>query len=100
MAKLKVLWTFVKSVGLPMLILTLTSVYLVIEFRSSSPVFIFFWVKLLVNALLFYFWYNFRGHELFYYYNLGIRKRVLFSVATLLDMTLFLFLHFIISLWL
>lgn len=100
MAKIGALWTFIKSVGLPMLILTLANVYLVIANRSASPVFLFFWVKIIVDALLFYFWFNFRGHEIFYYYNLGIRKRMLFGVATIVDLTLFLILHLFILSWL
>lgn len=100
MVKYYALWTFIKSVGLPMLILTLASVYLVIENQSASPVFIFFWIKIIVDALLFYFWFNFRGHEIYYYYNLGIRKRLLFSFATIVDLTLFLILHLFILSWL
>lgn len=99
MVKGKVLWAFIKSVGTPMLLITLASVYFAIAYRSSSPVFLFFWFKLIVDALLFYFWMQFRGQEIFYYYNLGFRRRVLFAATAILDLGIFTLLHIIINIW-
>jgi hypothetical protein len=100
MVKITILWAFIKQIGIPMLLITLASLYARITNLTDFPVPIFFWFKLLVDAVIFFFWIQLRANEIYYYYNLGIRKRFLFTAATIADITVFVILHLIASIWL
>ncbi len=83
-----------------MLVITCASVFVVLQYQNNDSLFLFFWVKVIADAFIFFMWHNLRGHQLYYYYNLGIRKRSLFSFALAVDLFSFVFIHFILSIWL
>jgi hypothetical protein len=97
--RLNVLWTFLRTVGMPMLILTCASVYVVAQYHTAGPLPLFLVAKIITDLFVFYLWYHLRAHQLYYYYNLGIRKRLLFSFALGADLLSFVLIHFILSIW-
>lgn len=82
-----------------MLVITCGSIFMVVQYQSTSPLFLFFWIKVIADALIFFLWHNLRGQQLYYYYNLGIRKRLLFSFALAVDLFSFIFIHLLLSIW-
>jgi hypothetical protein len=96
-----VLFTFLRSICVPMLTLTLACSYMILKEQTSQLLLPFLILKIFVDGLLYYFWYQLRGHQLYFYYNLGIRKRLLFGFATIVDLVSFFVLQSItILLWL
>jgi hypothetical protein len=82
-----------------MFIVTAVCSYICIVNHTTIPVFLFFWFKIIVDILLFYLWYNLRPYQLYYYYNLGLRKRVLFSSAVAIDLFVFIVVQIPVVLW-
>lgn len=98
--KLRVLISFLKGIGLPMLLMTLACAALYVQYRTTTPIILFFLFKIMADVLIMLLWYNRYEAQLYYYYNLGIRKRALISFTLLTDLLSFVFLHLLLISWL
>jgi len=82
-----------------MAVITTACAYICISNRTTFPIIYFFWFKIIADVLMFYLWYNLHHYQFYYYYNLGLRKRILFSSAIGIDLLLFVFIQIPIALW-
>ena len=91
------IFTFYKSfITLSMLI---SFISLAVIANSEFKLFIImFWFKIAVTAIIVYFINDNKRKEFYYYQNLGISKTILWVSTISLDLLLFLFTAFLISL--
>lgn len=91
MTKFRLLLTFYLSFAFASSIITLLCISLLYA-NAINIITILFWFKIITLVIIFFFIRSYKRKEMYYYLNLGISKKVLWTLVLALDMLIFILL--------
>ncbi len=89
--KMRLLWTFYKNFFLVSMIINLGCLRIFWGFGYASFTTLF-WFKIITAALIFYLVNILKRNEYYYYQNLGMHKKLLWSITMAFDLIFFILL--------